>query len=299
VLKGRDFMKIGFIGAGKVSTALGKYFYDRGIQISGYYSRSCCSAQNASRLTNSAAFKSCKSLSLVSDMLFITVPDDSIKKVCDSLALEGILKKGQIIIHTSGAHPSTILSSAKEKGCLVFSMHPLQSFASFENSLESLKNTVFSIEGDKEKVHYLEDVMKILGNDYFIIKPEDKILYHSAACIVSNYFTTLIDYGLDIFEAISIDRDIGLRALMPLIEGTLDNIRILGTQDALTGPIARGDIGTVENHIKEIKGKIPEKLSLYLKLGKLTVDLALREKLKDERISDQLKKIMEEEVDGD
>jgi len=55
VLKGRDFMKIGFIGAGKVSTALGKYFYDRGIQISGYYSRSCCSAQNASRLTNSAA----------------------------------------------------------------------------------------------------------------------------------------------------------------------------------------------------------------------------------------------------
>ncbi|MHB1394450.1 MAG: NAD(P)-binding domain-containing protein [Clostridia bacterium] len=145
-------MKIGFIGAGKVGTAIGVYLKSRGFDISGYYSRSPGSSAKAAELTGSRHFMDYTKLSSESDIIFITTGDGEIKDVCDLLALSGALRKGQIVAHMSGSLSSEVLKSARDSECWVYSLHPIQSFASLENALKSLPGTYFTIANHLENI---------------------------------------------------------------------------------------------------------------------------------------------------
>ncbi|WP_425449354.1 Rossmann-like and DUF2520 domain-containing protein [Dethiothermospora halolimnae] len=287
-------MKIGFIGAGKVGTTFGIYLKNNGFNIYGYNSRTKESGETSAKLTDSQYY-SIYDLSHGSDIIFITTGDDEIENVIDRLADNNLLKEGQIIAHMSGASSSDILKRAKKKGCFVYSIHPLQSFADIKKGVEDLKDTVFSIEGDKEKIDLIEDILNRCGNKYFEITKEQKSIYHATACVVSNYLVTLMDYGLSLFKSIGIDKDDGFKALYPLIDGTIKNIYGLGTEKALTGPISRGDIKTIERHINSLKDD-KEKLKLYKILGLETLQLAEKEKLKDGEKISNLKNILKEGV---
>lgn len=285
-------MNFGFIGAGKVGTAFGKYLSDKGFKVEGYYSRSEKSAKNAADFTNSKVYHSMGALIKRSDIIFITTNDDEISKVCKELVQEDLLCSGQILVHMSGGASSKILESAKTKGCYIYSLHPLQAFADIEKAVNDLENTIFSIEGDEEKIDVLEKILNITENKYFNITAEQKSIYHAAACILSNYLVTLVDYGLSFFEAIGIDGEEGYKAVYPLIEGTIKNIHSLGTKKALTGPIARGDIETIENHVKSIGALDEEKLDFYKLMGEKTLKLAEEDKLSSCDKIQELKKIL-------
>lgn len=274
-------MKIGFIGAGKVGTSFGAYLYKKGFNVIGYYSRTFNSAENAIKYSRGKAFNNIKDLAKLADMIFITTNDDNITKVCQGLVQEDCLKEGQVLIHMSGASSSRALKSAKKKGCSIYSMHPLQAFASVERAVKDLENTVFSIEGDGDRIHLLEEILKTTGNKYFKLTSQQKTIYHATACVVSNYLVTLMDYGLSLFESIGIEKNEGYKALYPLIEGTIKNIYSLGTDKALTGPIARGDIQTIEKHLKSLEGTASNKTDFYKIMGAMTLEIAKKEKLKD------------------
>ncbi|MGV8145971.1 MAG: Rossmann-like and DUF2520 domain-containing protein [Alkaliphilus sp.] len=271
-------MKIGFIGAGKVGTSFGKYLVNNGFFVEGYYSKSYLSAEKASNTTNSKAYRSIYEITKRSDLIFITTNDDSIKSVCEEIANNDGFKKGSMVGHMSGAHSSVILESARKQNCNTFSLHPLQAFASVDKAIIDLQNTVFSLEGD-DRTEEITKMLEFCGNNYFIVDSKDKTLYHIAACIVSNYTVTLMDVGLEVFENIGIDKEEGFRALLPLINGSLENINKYGTASALTGPIARGDIKTITKHIEEIKARIPDMLENYCMLGEKTTELASKTKL--------------------
>lgn len=285
-------MRIGFIGAGKVGTAFGRYLKNKGFHIIGYYSRTIESSKRAADLTESVFFESADKLINEIDIIFITTNDDEISKVCEGLAEGSLLKPGQILVHMSGAASSGILNSARARGCYIYSLHPLQAFAHISKAVEDLSKTVFSIEGDSEKICVIEEMLRECGNDYFIIDKEQKSLYHATACVVSNYLVTLMDYGLSLFEAIDIDKDEGYKALYPLIEGTIKNIYNLGTEEALTGPIARGDIKTIEGHIESLNKICPDKLELYKIIGDKTLELAAKGKLYDKNKIIEIKKCL-------
>ncbi|WP_168198198.1 Rossmann-like and DUF2520 domain-containing protein [Crassaminicella thermophila] len=287
-------MKIGFIGAGKVGTAFGIYLKNNGFEVCGYYSKTFASAQQAAMLTNSKAVVCVDEIVNTSEILFITTSDDAIEKVCNDLAQKNLLHKGQIIVHMSGAASSNILREAKKKGCFIYSMHPLQAFADIEKAVEDLKSTVFSIEGDQEKFEVMENILKKLGNTYFKLTQEQKSIYHMTACVVSNYLVTLMDYGLSLFLSIGIDEEEGYKALYPLIEGTIKNIYNLGTKNALTGPIARGDIGTVQKHIEALKNIKPDCLEFYKFLGLKTAELAEKKDINNKEKLEELKNILKE-----
>ncbi|QZY54870.1 Rossmann-like and DUF2520 domain-containing protein [Crassaminicella profunda] len=293
-------MKIGFIGAGKVGTSFGIYLKNQGFEIYGYFSKTFSSAEKSAKLTGSKAVLDETDLVKSTDILFITTSDDAITKVCDDLVERNVLSEGKILVHMSGASSSNILKRAKKSGCFIYSMHPLQAFADIEKAVDDLKGTYFSIEGDKEKLHVLEDMLKKLGNPYFKLTAEQKSIYHVTACVVSNYLVTLMDYGLYLFDTIGIDKREGYKALLPLIEGTIKNINGLGTKDALTGPIVRGDVGTVKKHIEELKnlehlGTVKQNigvLDFYKIMGVKTLELA---KKKDENKDfEELKNILKE-----
>lgn len=287
-------MEIGFIGAGKVGTAFGMYLKDNNFEIYGYYSRTFESAQKAANLTESKAEKRLNNIVNNSDILFITTSDNEIPKVCNRLVEENLLDKGKILIHMSGASSSKILDKAKEKECYIYSLHPLQSFADTNKAINDLETTVFSLEGDEEKINIIEDVLRKTGNTYFKINAEQKAMYHATASVVSNYLVGLIDYGLSLFESIGIDKEDGYKALYPLIEGSIKNIYDLGTIKALTGPIVRGDTETITKHIETIKKNNPNDLELYKIMGLKTLDLAQKEKLKDKEKIKELKNILKE-----
>jgi predicted short-subunit dehydrogenase-like oxidoreductase (DUF2520 family) len=269
----RDSLKIGFIGAGKVGIAFGLYLKNQGFEIYGYFSRTFVSAKKAAKITGSKAILNVKELPENIDLLFITTSDDAINKVCNDLVEENLLSEGKILIHMSGASSSKLLKKAKEVGCFIYSMHPLQAFADIEKAVSDLKDTYFSIEGDEEKLHVLEDILKTLGNPYFKLTDDQKSMYHLTACVVSNYLVTLMDYGGSLLSTIGINEKEGYKALLPLIEGTIHNIHHLGTKNALTGPIARGDVGTIKKHIEALK-EHEAALAFYKVMGLKTIELA-------------------------
>jgi len=274
-------MKIGFIGAGCVGTAFGIYLRGKGFDLRGYYSRTAESAEKAARLSGSLCYQDEQTLLNDIDILFITTNDALIQEVCESLADRGYLRQDQIVVHMSGALSSEILQSARRKGCFTYSLHPLQSFADKARAFANLPDTVFSLEGDRERLDILEDMLAHMGNPFFTIEAGQKVLYHAATCICSNFLAALIEEGLQFFAAVDIPREEGLKAVLPLIRGTIENIALSGTENALTGPIARGDVETVRRHLHDIKQALPDKLEFYKLMADSTLTLAKQHKLKD------------------
>ena len=268
-------MNIGFIGAGKVGISFGVYLYRNDIDISGYFSRDLEDTKIAVSKTKSKAYYSLKNLICDSDIIFMTTNDDSIELVKDQIIKEASDSlSGKIIAHMSGSYSSDILEELKSLGCYTYSVHPLQSFADIDSSIDKLSDTVFTIEGCEEKISIIENILEILKNKHFKIDTDNKELYHIGACIVSNYLVTLIDLGLSFFKEIGINESDGISALSPLIDGTIENIKHLGIKDSLTGPIARGDSNTIKSHLESIQTNTPDKLIFYKLMALKTLDIS-------------------------
>jgi predicted short-subunit dehydrogenase-like oxidoreductase (DUF2520 family) len=288
-------MRIGFIGAGKVAVPFGRYLHKRGINISGYFDRHVDKVAHACDQTRSKAFKNISETALHSDIILITTQDDKIAAACRQLCEDKSITPRHLVGHMSGAHSSRILGEAKKLGATVFSLHPLQAFADEEKSLTDLPNAYFSLESEESGPDPVLEMLSRMGNPYFKLSPEVKSLYHLSACIVSNYLVTLMASGLDALEKSGIDPRQGFTAMRPLIEGTLSNIAKMGPAKALTGPVARGDAGTIGQHIKALQSpEFDDLRSVYTFMGLKTLELASKETLKNQDKADAVRKLLED-----
>lgn len=284
-------MKIGFIGAGKVGTSLGIFFKNNGLSLSGYFSRSEASSQNAADLTESCLFSDISALIKASNLVLITTGDDQISSVVNQIAQLSCLTENHTLIHTSGALSTDLFDPIKAIGCGLCSLHPIMSFSDIINAAQNLSSTVFTLEGNKKGLADVEKILEITENPYFIINKEHKVLYHAAACILSNYLVTLMNSGFGLLKATGIAEDQITKAFMPLITATLGNIENSGTVNALTGPLVRGDENTITAHVQAIKTQTPEFLPLYQTMGLATIDM-IKDKRIDTKKYDQLTKIL-------
>ena len=284
---------LAIVGCGRVGTSLGKFLREAGYPISGLASKSLSSAQKAARIIGTDKISDIPwEMTRHAQVVFITTPDKAITDTCSIISQNSGFLKGAVVLHCSGLLPSTILASAKTCGAYIGSMHPLQSFASAEYEVNPFKNIIVSVEGEHDAVAAAEKVAKDLGSVCYRIKTEAKSLYHASAAVASNYLITLLDLAFRLISASGIPRKDAVTVLNPLIYGTLSNIEKVGIPDALTGPIARGDIATVENHVKEIGEKCPDLLVLYKMLGLYTVDIARAGGTITESLAQKLKRIL-------
>lgn len=275
-------MQIGFVGAGKVATAFGRYLHARGVAVGGYYDRHEEKRVHASEKTESRACQSAVAVAEISDVVLITTRDDQIAGACRDLAAKGAIRENHLVGHMSGAHASLILEEASRQGAAIFSLHPLQAFAEEEKALSDLPNTYFSIEGTDQRLSVIEEMMAVAGNPFFRLLPENKRLYHLSACIFSNYLVTLMAGGMEALAHSGIPPEKGFAAMLPLIRGTIDNIARIGPAQALTGPIGRGDVRTVEQHLEALSSPQLEGLKkFYAYMGLKTLDLAREHVLHD------------------
>jgi len=268
--------RVSFIGAGRVGTSLAFLLKTKGYDVIGITSRSIASAERAATfMGNSISYSNDLYVFIEdSDVVFITTNDDAVAYVAEGISRNCQIKEDQIFIHTSGSLPSLVLKPLKDKGGIIASMHPLQTVANPEEGVKNIIGSIFAIEGDEKAFSVINEMVKKLEGVPFHLTEDKKPLYHLAAVIACNYFVTLLDTSLEIFKLINIDEEIGLEGLLKLVHGTMSNVERLGTKNALTGPIARGDIETVKGHIRAIKAFSPELLLLYKVLGDKTIKVA-------------------------
>jgi len=282
------------IGAGVVGTAFACVLNSKGYVFTGVFSRSKSSAAACRNLVGSGVlYSDPKSLIENSTLVFITVPDSSIEQVCRELSELSVFTKDKTVIHTSGVLSSDALAFARDSGASVFSVHPIQSFADVSQAIQNLPGSFFGVEGRGTSGNLVDAVVKDLGGIKISINTEGKVLYHAAAAAASNYLVTLLDLACGLMEKSGVSKEDTFKMLKPLIYGSLNNIENVGIPQALTGPISRGDVITIEKHIKGMERMFPAAIPLYKKLGEYTVKIA-REKGKiAEEDAKEIEKILE------
>lgn len=286
--------KFAVIGTGVVGTALTILLEEAGWECIGVNTRSRASYERFRGYLLREHLELTE-LALQSDVIFITTLDDSIEKVAEQLSRCPARKAGQTWVHCSGSVRSSIMCKDSSLDINYLSIHPLQAFANVESALKQIKGIHFGIEGNNEASEKIGfELVKILGGIPHKIDPDKKTLYHAGAVVVSNYLVSLAFLGVRLFEQAGIGKEDALESLLPLMEGSYQNIAGVGLPCALTGPIARGDVEVVAKHLKEMPGELQE---TYKALGRLALEIGeQRKKIKgdsyDSKVLDTFKKIL-------
>ncbi|WP_105613970.1 Rossmann-like and DUF2520 domain-containing protein [Vallitalea okinawensis] len=286
---------IGFIGAGQVGKTLGRYFAKHGVQITGYYSRSYESASKGAELTKSQAFKELRDLITTSQLIMMTMPDDRIGDMAVHLGKLNLDWKSKIVCHTSGVHSSALLEPLFQQGVTVASLHPMLSFADEDYALKVLGQTPLTLEGKGTQMNELKKILQVVHLKVRELKTEQKSLYHAAACIVSNYLVTLMDIGIECLVKAGFEQHSAIELIEPLATGTLHNFLEKGSEAALTGPIARGDVGTIRTHLQAISKENKHIEEIYRLLGESTLSIVRKQNQLDEYTLDGLKEVLQNE----
>ena len=265
-------LKTGFIGAGTVGTALATTLSAMGYQVVAVSDRSQKSAARlAQDISGCRAVKNGQAVADTAELVFITTPDDAIP----SVAAEIQWHPNQSVVHCSGADSTDILEPARQLGAQVGAFHPLQTFASVRQAIDNIPGSTFAIEAEEPLRTTLKEMATALEGQWIELKASDKVLYHAAAVIACNYMVTLVKAATDLWQTFDIPVQQATKALMPLLQGTLNNINSIGIPNCLTGPIARGDTGTINKHLKALGQSAPAVLSTYRELGLQTIPISL------------------------
>lgn len=280
---------IGFIGAGVVGTALAKKLSENGYSITAVSSHSLASAEKLAGYVSTACVnKDSQTVVDVAETVFITTPDDVITKVVSSVRWH----KDQNVLHCSGADSLEILEPARKAGARVGAFHPLQTFASVEQAMDNMYGSTFALEAEEPLLSIIWQMARDLGGHSVVLKPGDKVLYHAAAVMACNYVVTLVKLATDLWAALGVSQAEAIQALMPLLKGTLNNIDNVGLPDCLTGPIARGDVGTIEKHLQILGSVDTEVLRVYREMGRQTVPISIAKGRIDQISAEDIQRLL-------
>ncbi len=265
-------MKIGFIGAGTVGTAMASRLSGAGYDVNVVASRSFASSERLAKFVpSSKPVMALQGVADAADLVFITTPDAAIGLVAGQLRW----RSGTSVVHCSGADSTDVLLPARAQGAVVGAFHPLQTFASVQQAIDNLPGSTFAVEAEEPLRSTLKKMASDLKGYSIELGASDKVLYHASAVIACNYFVTLVKLSTDLWQTFGVSRKDAVRALMPLLKGTLNNIENVGIPNCLTGPIARGDGGTISKHLSALDRSSPAVAGIYRQLGRETVPIAL------------------------
>jgi predicted short-subunit dehydrogenase-like oxidoreductase (DUF2520 family) len=270
---------LNIIGPGKVGKTLGYLLTQKAnFILNTILGRSLNSSTQTQTLINAGTVISKYEELLPADVYLLSVSDDQLPQVVAKLSTQKIVQPGNIIFHCSGSLSSELLRPLQQQGALIASVHPIKSFGVPEKNIFDFEGTVCTVEGDDLACSFLNKHFTQLGAKVYRIPPENKMLYHAAFVFSCNYFVSIVDIALQLLEKSGIARESGYEMLEPLIIGSWQQIKSVGTASALTGPISRGDSTLVKKQLEELNLENVSIGNLYKALGKITVELAKKNK---------------------
>jgi predicted short-subunit dehydrogenase-like oxidoreductase (DUF2520 family) len=250
---------VGIVGAGRVGGIMAAALADAGYELAGVSSRSHgpSPADLAARV----------------DLLLLAVPDDALAALVARLAAAGAFRPGMIVGHTSGAHGVAVLAPAVARGARPLALHPAMTFAGGQADLDRLRKGIsFGITAPEDVRPAADALVRDLGGTPEWIPEERRGLYHAALAHGANHLVTLVNDALDMLREAGVGQP--ERVLDPLLHAALDNTLRLGDA-ALTGPVSRGDAGTVRRHVEVLSATAPDAAPAYLALAQRTAARAL------------------------
>ena len=272
---------LSIIGCGKVGKTLGRLLQENhAVETQDIFNRSTESGMAAVVFIGAGQVVSNYADLRPADIFLIAAPDDQITACCEALANADCLSPNSIVFHCSGALPSSILQAASARDAAIASIHPIRSFAVPEKIINEFTGTYCGVEGSQHALDILSPLFTTIGAQLVTIKSEKKVLYHAAAVFASNYLVTLLDTAVQTYAQAGIPQEVALKMMASLVRETTENFLKIGPEQALTGPIARGDVATVLNQYRAVSMWNKRYGALYKRLGKLTADLARRRKNK-------------------
>ena len=263
---------VGIVGAGAVGTALGVAISRAGWPVVAVSSRDATRRDRFCSMVQSArAFIEPAAIADVADLIIVAVPDDAIADGAGQIRL----RSGQAIVHTSGAVGAEVLAEAAVEGGNVGAFHPLVSFTSdVERSVAGIAGTTIAVEGDDRLVELLADLAEAIGGTTVRLLPGTKAAYHAAAVLASGGLIALLDAIVALGAVAGLDERDSLAVYGRLMEQTLANARGVGVAASLTGPITRGDVGTVAAHIATLEVNAADVVELYLAIARRQLRIA-------------------------
>jgi predicted short-subunit dehydrogenase-like oxidoreductase (DUF2520 family) len=267
-------LTVGVVGVGRVGSALAVALSRAGHHVVAVSGVSDASRRRAHDRLPDAELLPADDVVRAADLVLLTVPDDALAAVVEGLANVGAFRRGQLVAHTSGRHGLDVLAPATQQGALPLALHPVMTFAGGAEDVERLAGTSFGVTTPEPLRAVGEALVVEMGGEPVWVPEEARVLYHAALAWGSNYLVTLVTTACDLLRLTGAERPDLL--LAPLLGAALDNALRRGDA-ALTGPVARGDAGTVTAHLDVLRRNAPEVVPAYVALARLTADRALRD----------------------
>lgn len=264
-------MQFNVIGAGRLGKNLALALVNSGLaQLAAVCNTSLDSAEQAIQQIGSGfAVTSLAELPKV-NLTFITTPDDLIFSIAQQLKEQ--VSSDSFIVHCSGVLSSAELMPLKTRGCHIASLHPLKAFSKGNLDQRAFMHCDCVIEGDELAVEFLSPLFTKLGARIIPIKADGKTIYHAAAVIASNYLVTLAATAADLLQEAGIEAKLAQQMIVNLMTSSLNNVQQASEiKNALTGPLARGDLNTINRHLKALKNCFANELYRHAALATLPI----------------------------
>ena len=265
-------LSVGVVGAGRVGAVLGAALLRAGHDVIAVSAVSDGSLRRAESLLPGVPVVAPDEVPRGASLVLLAVPDDALPDLVAGLATTGALAPGQLVAHTSGRHGLAALEPATRRGCLPMALHPVLPFTGTEVDLARLHGVSFGVTSPEPLRPVAETLVLEMGGEPVWLADELRPLWHAALAHGANHLVTLVASAADLLRVAGVEEP--GRVLAPLLGAALDGS--LRSGDAvLTGPVARGDAGTVRSHLEVLSRVAPEVLPAYVAMARLTADRAL------------------------
>jgi predicted short-subunit dehydrogenase-like oxidoreductase (DUF2520 family) len=265
-------LRVGVIGAGRVGAVLGAALSAAGHDVVAASGLSTASAERAARLLPGVPLLPADEVVAAADLVVLAVPDDTLPGLVAGLAETGAWRAGQLTFHTSGAHGLAVLAPAERAGVLPLALHPAMTFTGAAEDAERLTGAPFGVTSRTGHRAVAETLVLEMGGEPFFVAEDDRKLYHAALVTGANHLVTLVAEAADLLRSAGVTAP--ARVLAPLLTAALDNGLRRGDR-GLTGPVSRGDVGTVRDHVETLTERAPESVAAYVAMAERTTERAL------------------------
>ena len=265
-------LDVGIVGAGRVGAVLGAALLRAGHHVTGVYAVSKASRRRAEQLLPGVALLPVDEVTTGVDLVLLAVPDDALAGLVEGLVATEALRPGQIVVHTAGRFGVGVLAPATRIGVLPLALHPVMTFAGTPVDLERLAGCVWGVTAPAAVLPIAEALVLELGGEPENVAEEMRPLYHAALSHAANHVVTLLSQAADMLTASGVAHP--ARMLGPLVGAAVDNALRYGDA-ALTGPVVRGDAGTVRAQLEALRALAPEGVAPYVALARSTALRAL------------------------
>ncbi|PMS15801.1 DUF2520 domain-containing protein [Trinickia dabaoshanensis] len=269
--------RLGFIGAGRLAKCLAAGFARAGYAVEAVTSRSPESAaQLAAALPRCRAFSDAQAVVDHADVVFLAVPDDNIGTIANSLRFPADRQDSVALVHCSGATGVEVLASARAQGASIGGFHPLYLFSGDDGDLERIAGCSITVEADVELAALLGALAHALGCEILTLAGAQRMLYHGAAHYAASFALAGLAEAVEIWRTLGFDEAQSLRALLPMMAGTVQAARAKGLSGALAGPVSRGDAALLERQLAAFETLGADHAMLYALMTRRALSLAGR-----------------------